>query len=63
MPEVRQSSFALLGDLSKACFKHVNPCIGKSSYNCNTEVNLTIFKFLASKIFKLLVKIVVMFIM
>ncbi len=27
MPEVRQSSFALLGDLTKACFKHVKPCI------------------------------------
>ena len=32
MPEVRQSSFALLGDLSKACFKHVKPCIGKKLY-------------------------------
>ncbi|XP_046544808.1 LOW QUALITY PROTEIN: transportin-1-like [Haliotis rubra] len=28
MPEVRQSSFALLGDLTKACFQHVRPCIG-----------------------------------
>ncbi|KAK2150308.1 hypothetical protein LSH36_413g02041 [Paralvinella palmiformis] len=28
MPEVRQSSFALLGDLTKACFQHVEPCIG-----------------------------------
>ncbi|XP_040563993.1 transportin-1 [Lepeophtheirus salmonis] len=28
MPEVRQSSFALLGDLTKACFIHsVSPCI------------------------------------
>ena len=27
MPEVRQSSFALLGDLTKACFRHVHPCI------------------------------------
>ncbi|KAB0801453.1 hypothetical protein PPYR_05807 [Photinus pyralis] len=27
MPEVRQSSFALLGDLTKACFQHVRPCI------------------------------------
>ncbi|XP_067124632.1 transportin-1 isoform X3 [Centruroides vittatus] len=27
MPEVRQSSFALLGDLTKACFQHVNLCI------------------------------------
>lgn len=30
MPEVRQSSFALLGDLTKACFPHVKPCIGNS---------------------------------
>lgn len=29
MPEVRQSSFALLGDLTKACFKHVRSCISK----------------------------------
>uniref|UniRef100_H3CCA7 Transportin-1 n=1 Tax=Tetraodon nigroviridis TaxID=99883 RepID=H3CCA7_TETNG len=29
MPEVRQSSFALLGDLSKACFPHVKPCISE----------------------------------
>ena len=29
MPEVRQSSFALLGDLTKACFVHVHPCIGE----------------------------------
>lgn len=28
MPEVRQSSFALLGDLTKACFQHVKPHIG-----------------------------------
>jgi transportin-1 len=28
MPEVRQSSFALLGDLTKACFEHVKPFIG-----------------------------------
>ncbi|CAH0561950.1 unnamed protein product [Brassicogethes aeneus] len=27
MPEVRQSSFALLGDLTKACFQHVSPHI------------------------------------
>lgn len=26
MPEVKQSSFALLGDLTKACFQHVKPC-------------------------------------
>uniref|UniRef100_A0A674NVI9 Transportin-1 n=1 Tax=Takifugu rubripes TaxID=31033 RepID=A0A674NVI9_TAKRU len=29
MPEVRQSSFALLGDLTKACFPHVKPCISE----------------------------------
>ena len=29
-PEVRQSSFALLGDLTKACFQHVRPCVGES---------------------------------
>jgi len=29
MPEVRQSSFALLGDLTKACFQHVKPHVGK----------------------------------
>lgn len=28
LAEVRQSSFALLGDLTKACFQHVHPCIG-----------------------------------
>ncbi|TRY69340.1 hypothetical protein TCAL_10188 [Tigriopus californicus] len=27
IPEVRQSSFALLGDFTKACFVHVRPCI------------------------------------
>ncbi|KAH1022998.1 hypothetical protein HUJ04_012291 [Dendroctonus ponderosae] len=27
MPEVRQSSFALIGDLTKACFQHVRPHI------------------------------------
>jgi len=27
MPEVRQSSFALLGDLTKACFQHVSPFV------------------------------------
>lgn len=27
--DVRQSSFALLGDLTKACFQHVRPCVGK----------------------------------
>ena len=29
MPEVRQSSFALLGDLTKACFQHVLTCLRK----------------------------------
>ena len=29
MPEVRQSSFALTGDLTKACFQHVKPCIAE----------------------------------
>lgn len=32
MPEVRQSSFALLGDLTKACFQHVLPCIREYTY-------------------------------
>jgi len=31
MPEVRQSSFALLGDLTKACYQHVKPYIGNFS--------------------------------
>ena len=29
VPEVRQSSFALLGDLTKACFQHVKPFVGE----------------------------------
>jgi len=37
MPEVRQSSFALLGDLTKACFVHVKPFVGK-----NLEIHLDI---------------------
>ncbi|KAF7234253.1 hypothetical protein EG68_12235 [Paragonimus skrjabini miyazakii] len=28
-PDVRQSSFALLGDLTKACFAHIRPQIGQ----------------------------------
>lgn len=32
MPEVRQSSFALLGDLTKACFQHVRPIIRKLKF-------------------------------
>jgi len=35
MPEVRQSSFALLGDLTKACFPHVLPCIRKYTLDNN----------------------------
>lgn len=39
MPEVRQSSFALLGDLTKACFLHVKPCICESSiYSLPNEI-------------------------
>lgn len=34
MPEVRQSSFALLGDLTKACFQHVKPCVGECVLVC-----------------------------
>ena len=30
--EVRQSSFALLGDLTKACFVHIKPVLGKLVY-------------------------------
>ncbi|KAK2833571.1 hypothetical protein Q5P01_017460 [Channa striata] len=41
MPEVRQSSFALLGDLTKACFLHVKPCIAEFmpilGHNLNPE--------------------------
>ena len=29
LPEVRQSAFALLGDLSRACFSHVKPLTGE----------------------------------
>lgn len=29
MAEVRQSSFALLGDLTKACFQHVQPYVAE----------------------------------
>ena len=28
MPEVRQSAFALLGDLARVCFVHVQPYTG-----------------------------------
>lgn len=39
MPEVRQSSFALLGDLTKACFLHVKPCIGECFIRALTELH------------------------
>ncbi|KAF6734998.1 Transportin-1 [Oryzias melastigma] len=39
MPEVRQSSFALLGDLTKACFQHVKPCIGDFMPILGTNLN------------------------
>jgi len=34
IPEVRQSSFALLGDLTKACFQHVQPHVGMLLFLC-----------------------------
>lgn len=37
MPEVRQSSFALLGDLTKACFQHVKPCVGECIHSALAE--------------------------
>ncbi|KAJ3604764.1 hypothetical protein NHX12_026816 [Muraenolepis orangiensis] len=39
MPEVRQSSFALLGDLTKACFHHVKPCIAEFMPVLGTNLN------------------------
>ncbi|NWS36560.1 TNPO1 protein, partial [Polioptila caerulea] len=39
MPEVRQSSFALLGDLTKACFQHVKPCIADFMPILGTNLN------------------------
>uniref|UniRef100_A0A673GSL2 Transportin-1 n=1 Tax=Sinocyclocheilus rhinocerous TaxID=307959 RepID=A0A673GSL2_9TELE len=39
MPEVRQSSFALLGDLTKACFQHVKPCIANLMPILGTNLN------------------------
>uniref|UniRef100_A0AAZ3S7I0 Transportin-1 n=1 Tax=Oncorhynchus tshawytscha TaxID=74940 RepID=A0AAZ3S7I0_ONCTS len=39
MPEVRQSSFALLGDLTKACFMHVKPCIADFMPILGTNLN------------------------
>uniref|UniRef100_A0A673NKX9 Transportin-1 n=1 Tax=Sinocyclocheilus rhinocerous TaxID=307959 RepID=A0A673NKX9_9TELE len=37
--EVRQSSFALLGDLTKACFQHVKPCIANFMPILGTNLN------------------------
>ena len=48
MPEVRQSSFALLGDLTKACFQHVLPCIRKYFcyyYDYVLIFNMHLYKF------------------
>ncbi|OCT98635.1 transportin 1 S homeolog isoform X1 [Xenopus laevis] len=39
MPEVRQSSFALLGDLTKACFQHVKACIADFMPILGTNLN------------------------
>lgn len=39
MPEVRQSSFALLGDLTKACFLHVKPCIGECASSEQSDLD------------------------
>ncbi|MBN3293886.1 TNPO2 protein, partial [Polypterus senegalus] len=39
MPEVRQSSFALLGDLTKACFQHVKSCIADFMPILGTNLN------------------------
>ncbi|KAM9677894.1 LOW QUALITY PROTEIN: transportin-1-like [Trichechus inunguis] len=39
MPEVRQSSFAPLGDLTKACFQHVKPCIADFMPILGTNLN------------------------
>jgi transportin-1 len=38
MPEVRQSSFALLGDLTKACFQHVLSCLRMLNIYVNSEI-------------------------
>lgn len=39
MPEVRYSSFAFLGDLTKVCFQHLLPCIRKLSFSFLLLVN------------------------
>lgn len=41
--EVRQSSFALLGDLTKACFSPLLPYISKQIDNCFTEKMILYF--------------------
>lgn len=53
-PEVRQSSFALLGDLTKACFLHVHPCICEYSLSatqscCLLELLISIYNIIAIK--------------
>jgi len=49
MPEVRQSSFALLGDLTKACFQHVLPCICKyETVDCGIYVVFVMYKYISS---------------
>jgi len=49
MPEVRQSSFALLGDLTKACFQHVLPCICKyETADCSIYVVCVMYKYVSS---------------
>lgn len=40
MPEVRQSSFALLGDLTKACFVQVKPYVGKCCCSNNSMASI-----------------------
>lgn len=56
MPEVKQSSFALLGDLTKACFQHVKPCTCEYEFlkignaDSYSFANLMIFVYLRSAI-------------
>lgn len=50
MPEVRQSSFALLGDLTKACFQHVQPCIREYTQMTELHSNGIIQKYIISNI-------------
>lgn len=44
LAEVRQSSFALLGDLTKACFQHVHPCIGIVDLNVSYSFIFSLIK-------------------